>query len=182
MKTTIHHYSGKSILPYIIGSAFLLISLAVEHSLYYIYLYFYAAGLLETLKNGNKFAVVDKTGITFFYGSLFRRGRITFLWEQITQARLKRFKKKIMMGIIEDYKFVQGLLLSFKNPISEKTIGKVKDYNKTVLFHEGIIIEKDGGEIFIDEKQSHGAAKILRDMKPYLMNKSSNSDSKGKTL
>ena len=74
----------------------LFFSYLFKHHLYYIYLYFFAVGVLSFLNYLRPYAIIDKKQVILFYGPYFFRKKINLVWENISKIDLVNKKDTVV--------------------------------------------------------------------------------------
>jgi hypothetical protein len=165
-----------------IGTAILIFGYYKSHHMFYVYFYFFAAGLFPLSYSMLKQIVIDENGLKLFLGSYFNRKCIILTWNQISSISYTTYETTHMASAggrvripYKETKTSEGLLINLKGQLpksSQALIIEAKDgffVNNEIEFdaetHLIILKRPPGGgfKAFLDKIEKYADVEISRE-------------------
>lgn len=151
-----------------IGIAILVLRHVFGFHFFYIYYYFFAVGLIPLFNSLFRYAVIEETGLTLYYGTIFIRDSLKISWDKFQRAELSSYSKSYMstVGIrvrlpVKMVEEKQAVLLILKNPLPDTIRAELNNGTERIVTKQGFELSNSGTEILLKYPPEGGFKNFL---------------------
>lgn len=161
MEITFHRSFFQGITLCVCAIILFVVDWVTGHNLFYVHYYLALAGVVSIWIAYKKYAIVNKNGITFYYGPYSREAMI-LQWADISNIAIGNADMSWIEGFPEiSFKAsttVTALKITLKNPLPSEHQTIIRNVFEGCLFPPNEAINELGNEIII-KKSPHGGLK-----------------------
>ena len=157
-----------------IGITILIFGYFKNHHMFYVYFYFFAAGLVPLSYSLLKQIVIDEIGLKLFLGSYFNRKCIILAWSQISNISYTTYETTHMASAggriripYKETKTSEGLLITLKGQLHKSSQALIREAKDGFFVNNEIEFDAETHQIILKRPPSGGFKVFLNKIEKY---------------